>query len=376
MSRDPMVLSGPQSTHIRDATGRSLLNFASNDYLQLANHPAVVEAGITCLQQNGAGVASVAFISGYHEAHVELEQLTAEMLGAEDCLLFSSCYTANVGLFNSSYGENDLIISDALNHASLIDGIRLARSRRAVFPHGDLAKLRELLADREAYGKCVIVSDTVFSMEGDYADVEALRGIAAEYSCDLVLDHSHLLGAESPDGVGAFAWSALPDSEVLITGTYGKALGGSGGGFIAGSRTMVSTLRRQMRPYVFSNLMPPVAAAIASEAIRVIRREPWRTERLHQNVQTFIRLAAELGVSIPEDHRHPIIPLRAGDDAAVERASTLLGERDIHAMAMSYPVVPKGEGRIRVQLTSGHTEEEMSSLLSAWSECLEIEGRQ
>lgn len=370
MSESTLVLVGPQSTRIRDASGRELVNFASNDYLQLANHPALAEAGIACLRENGAGMASVAFISGFHRTHEELEQLTVEMLGAEACILFSSCYAANVGLFGSLYGEGDLIVSDALNHASLIDGIRLAKAKRALFPHGDLARLEEILADRRDYGRCAIVADTVFSMEGDYADVEELRRIAAEHSCDLILDHSHLTGTAPPDGIGAYNWSPLPDGEFIITGTYGKALGGSAGGFIAGSEAVVAQLRKQARPYIFSNLMPPVAAAIAGEAIRVMRREPGRNAQLQRNVETFARIAAELGVPVPEGQRHPIVPLKASDDEAVARASVLLGERDIHAVAMSYPVVPKNEGRIRVQLTSGHTEEEMRGLLSAWSECV------
>lgn len=370
MNESTLVLMGAQSTRIRDTSGRERVNFASNDYLQLAGHPALAEAGIACLRENGAGMASVAFISGFHHTHEELAELTAEMLGAEGCLLFSSCYAANVGLFGSLYGEGDLIISDALNHASLIDGIRLARAERALFPHGDLARLEEILEKRDDHGRCAIVADTVFSMEGDYADVDALKRIAAQYSCDLILDHSHLTGTASPDGIGPYTWSPLPDGEFIITGTYGKALGGSAGGFIVGSEAIISKLRRQARPYIFSNLMPPVAAAVAAEAIRVMRREPERNEQLQRNVSSFARIAAELGVSVPEGHRHPIVPLKAADDDAVARASEMLGARDIHAVAMSYPVVPKGEGRIRVQLTSGHTEDDMRALLSAWSECL------
>lgn len=369
MSRDSMVLVGPQSTRIRDLSGREFVSFASNDYLRLANHPALAEAGIACLRENGAGMASVAFISGFHKTHLELEELTVSLLAAESCLLFSSCYTANVGLFGAIYGKSDLIISDALNHASLIDGIRLARAERAVFPHGDLVRLEEILADRERYDRCAIVADTVFSMEGDYADVEGLRQLAARYSCDLILDHSHLLGTEPPDGVGPYAWSPLPGGELIITGTYGKALGGSAGGFVAGSESLVSKLRAQARPYVFSNLMPPVTTTIAAEGIRVLGRESWRNEQLQRNVAAFARLASESGVPVPAGHRHPIIPLKASDDKAVARASALLRERSIHTVAMSHPVVPRGEGRIRVQLSSGHTEEEMSRLISVWSEC-------
>lgn len=367
MSKDQMVLVGPQSTRIKVASGRTLVNFASNDYLQLANHPEIVEAGIECLRHNGAGMASVAFISGFHDTHLELQELTAELLAAEDCLLFSSCYSANVGLFGALYGEGDFIISDNLNHASLIDGIRLTRAQRTIFPHGDLARLEEILANRGQYDQCAIVADTVFSMEGDYADVEELRRIAAEYSCDLILDHSHLLGTAQPDGVGPFTWAPLPDSEFVITGTYGKALGGSAGGFIAGSEAVISKIRKQARPYIFSNLMPPVAAAIAAEAIRVMGREPERHHALQENIKTFAQLAAQHGVAVPDSHRHPIIPLKAADDAAVSRASVLLRESDVHAVAMTYPVVPKGEGRVRVQLTSGHTAEEMSRLLKAWA---------
>ncbi|TJY66218.1 aminotransferase class I/II-fold pyridoxal phosphate-dependent enzyme [Arthrobacter sp. CAU 1506] len=365
-----IVLSGPQSTRITDVKGRGLLNFASNDYLQLANHPDIVDAGITCLRSSGAGMASVAFISGHHEAHSELEELTAQMLRAEATVLFSSCYSANVALFSALYGDGDLIISDSLNHASLIDGIRLSRSARAVFNHGDLQALRDLLSDRDRYGRCVIVSDTVFSMEGDYVDLEALVGLAAEFDCDLVLDHSHLIGTEPSDGVGKFTWTPLPNTHVLITGTYGKALGGSAGGFIAGSEAAIETLRQKARPYIFSNLMPPALASIAAEAIRVMGRESWRVERLHHNVMMFSSLAASLGISVSESHRHPIIPLHGPDDAAVLRASGMLQERDIHAVAVTYPVVPRGEGRIRVQLTTGHSQEDMALLLSTWRECI------
>lgn len=367
---ESLTLHGPQGTCITSSSGRELLNFASNDYLQLANHPDVVEAGVTGLRNNGAGVASVAFISGHHESHAELEELTSAMLQAEETILFSSCYAANVALFSALYGKDDLILSDSLNHASLIDGIRLARSSRGVFAHGDLNELRDLLADRVRYGRCAIVADTVFSMEGDYADVEGLKAIATEFECDLILDHSHLLGTEPSDGVGKFIWSSLSNSELIITGTYGKALGGAAGGFIAGSEAVIETLKQKARPYVFSNLMPPVVATIAAEAIRVMKREPWRLKRLNQNVRTFSNLANSFGIRLPVGHSHPIVPLQGSDDAAVSRAGEMLGDHDIHAVAMMYPVVPQGKARVRIQLTSGHTEEEMNRLLSIWRECI------
>ncbi|TCC51252.1 glycine C-acetyltransferase [Kribbella capetownensis] len=353
-----VTLDGPQGPRIRTSDGRELLNLCSNDYLGLANDPDVRRVAHEALDRLGFGYASGRIISGTSTAHLHLEQELSTFFGTEASLLFTSCFDANTGLFEVLLGPDDVAISDAANHASIIDGLRLCRARRAIYPSRDLESLRrELVASSDA-GRRLIVTDGVFSMDGVSPDLEAVCNLADEYDALVVVDDSHGTGVLGDHGRGTVCDPGVAGRVDLATGTFGKALGGAGGGFVSGRREFVDLLREKSRPYVFSNALPPLQVEVARYALRMLERDDDRRSRLLDNTALLRSELKRHGLVVPEG-KHPIIPIILGDaDIARATAAELL-RRDILAVALTYPVVSADTARIRLQVSAAHTPAEL-----------------
>lgn len=347
------VISGAQGPTV-DVNGATLVNFASNDYLGLAGNPEVIDAARRGLSAMGLGVTAGRVLCGTRAIHGELEAGIAELVGAEDAVLYNSCFDANLGVFDALLGPDDVVLSDALNHASLIDGVRLAQARRIVFAHADLDDLERGLAQCADARHRLIVTDGVFSMDGDIAALPQLVELARRYDAALLVDDSHATGVLGATGGGTAEHFGLVGRVDVLTGTLGKALGGGAGGFVAGPSAVVQMLRQVSRPYIFTNAMAPPLAMAALAAIRIARKRPELRERLAANTAWLREALSDLGYEVLAGE-HPIIPVMlrggtlAGDVAtAVRRAGVLV-------FALSYPVVPAREERIRVQVSSAHT---------------------
>lgn len=352
-----VTLDGPQGPRIRTSDGRELLNLCSNDYLGLANDPGVRRVAHEALDRLGFGYASGRIISGTSTAHLQLEQELSAFLGTEATLLFTSCFDANTGLFEVLLGPEDVAISDAANHASIIDGLRLCRARRAIYPSRDLESLRrELAASRDAPRR-LIVTDGVFSMDGGSPDLAAMCDLAEEYDALLVVDDSHGTGVLGDHGRGTVCDPGVAGRVDLVTGTFGKALGGAGGGFVSGRRELVELLRQKSRPYVFSNALPPLQVEVARHALRLLESDDRRT-RLLSNTALLRGELDRHGLVVP-DGNHPIVPIILGDADNARAAAAELLRRDILAVALTYPVVSVDTARIRLQVSAAHTPAEL-----------------
>jgi glycine C-acetyltransferase len=352
------VLDGPQGPRIRTGDGRELLNLCSNDYLGLANDPGVRRVAREALDRLGFGYASGRIISGTSTAHHQLEEEVSSFLGTDETLLFTSCFDANTGLFEVLLGPDDVVISDALNHASIIDGIRLCRARRATYPTRDLESLRRELARSSDARRRLIVTDGVFSMDGGTPDLAAMCDLADEHDALLVVDDSHGTGVLGDHGRGTVCGPGVAGRVDLVTGTFGKALGGAGGGFITGRRELVDLLRQKSRPYVFSNALPPAQVEVARHAVRLLEHDDDRRSRLLANTRL---LRAELGrhaLTVPEGD-HPIIPIMLGDAGLAQAAAAELLRRGVLAIALTYPVVSPDTARIRLQVSAAHAAEDL-----------------
>ena len=350
---------------------------AANNYLGLADHPEVKRAAREALDRYGNGMASVRFICGTQPLHLELEKAIAEFVGTEDSILFSSCFAANLAFFQAvtneplGYGEwQDVLYSDKLNHASIIDGQRLVRRQstvKRIYDHCDTAELEEMLSEdaEKPYRVRMIVTDGVFSMEGDQAPLETLVDLARRYDALLFVDDCHGHGVVGAGGRGtAEACGVLGEVDV-VTGTLGKALSGSVGGFIAGSRVMVEYLRQKARPYTFSNSLPPAVAAAALASIRLLQRDPAPVERLRENTLYFREQIGELGfTTIPGEH--PIVPVMLGEASLAMDMSTRLLEEGVYVKGLWFPVVPPGEARLRAQVSAAHTRDQLDRALTAF----------
>ncbi|TCC65845.1 glycine C-acetyltransferase [Kribbella pittospori] len=353
-----VTLDGPQGPRIRTSDGRELLNLCSNDYLGLANDPGVRRVAHEALDRLGFGYASGRIISGTSTAHLQLEEELSCFLGTEASLLFTSCFDANTGLFEVLLGPEDVAISDAANHASIIDGLRLCRARRAIYPSRDLESLRRELAASSDARRRLIVTDGVFSMNGGSPDLAAVCDLADEYDALLVVDDSHGTGVLGDHGRGTVCDPDVAGRVDLVTGTFGKALGGAGGGFVSGRREYVDLLRQKARPYVFSNALPPLQVQVARHALRLLERDDDRRSRLLDNTALLRSELTRHGLVVPEGN-HPIIPIILGDaDVALAAAAELL-RRDILAIALTFPVVSADTARIRLQVSAAHTPAEL-----------------
>jgi len=358
------ILESEQKAHVR-LNGRDVIMLSSNNYLGLANHPKLKEAAREGIQRYGCGTASVRFICGTMDIHRELEAEIAAFVGAEDALLYSSCAAANEGLIPALMGEGDLICSDGLNHASIIDGIRLSRAARHIYPHRDLAALEAGLA---AHGDAVlkmVVTDGVFSMEGDLAPLPEMADVADRHGAFLVVDESHALGILGENGRGTGEHLGVEDRVRIQTGTLGKSLGGAMGGYVAGSRDLIEHLTQTSRPYIFSNALPPAVVFVALAALKLIREDPSPRERLRESTAYFRREMGTAGFNIIEGF-HPIVPVLIGDTPKALEMSAALFEEGVFVTGFGFPVVPKGEARLRAQISAAHTRDDIDRCLEAF----------
>ncbi len=371
--KEEKALLGPQGARatVEDApersgrSGRPVLNFCANNYLGLANHPRVIEAAREAMARYGFGMASVRFICGTQDLHRNLEARLSRFLATEDTILYSSCFDANGGLFETLLGEEDAVISDAFNHASIIDGIRLAKAKRRVYFHSDMADLERGLIECAGARVRLIATDGAFSMHGDVAKLAEICRLAGLHGALVMVDDSHATGVLGPGGRGTPAAAGVADDVDVITSTLGKALGGATGGFTSGRGELIALLRQRSRPYLFSNSVAPPIAAAAIAALDLLDEEPERIARLTENARFFRRRMRESGFTIAPGE-HPIVPILIGDEKATVAMAARVREEGIYTVGFTYPVVPRGQARIRVQLSSEHTEEEIEQAVGAF----------
>jgi len=349
-----LVLESPQGARVEVEGMGELLNFCANNYLGLADHPAVVEAAREALERWGFGMASVRFICGTQTLHRQLEQRLSEFLGTEDTILFSSCFDANTGLFEALLGPDDAVVSDALNHASIIDGIRLCKAARLRYANGDLDELEARLTDAAGAHTRLIATDGVFSMDGHIARLSEICDLADRHDALVMVDDSHAVGFVGPRGRGTPELHGVTERVDIITGTLGKAMGGASGGYVSGRREIVELLRQRARPYLFSNSVAPPIAAAGLRALDLIESSPDLRERLWANTARFRAAMTEAGFSIVEG-THPIVPVMLGDAALAAAFAERLWARGVYAVSFSFPVVPRSEARIRAQLSAAHS---------------------
>ncbi|MEU6181563.1 glycine C-acetyltransferase [Streptomyces coeruleorubidus] len=362
------VIGSPQSATVNvTAGGRpgEVLNFCANNYLGLADHPEVVAAAHEALDRWGYGMASVRFICGTQEVHKELETRLSAFLGQEDTILYSSCFDANGGVFETLLGPEDAVISDALNHASIIDGIRLSKARRLRYANRDLAELEARLKEASDARRRLIVTDGVFSMDGYVAPLREICDLADRYDAMVMVDDSHAVGFVGPGGRGTPELHGVMDRVDIITGTLGKALGGASGGYVAARAEIVALLRQRSRPYLFSNTLAPVIAAASLKVLDLLESADDLRVRLAENTALFRGRMTEEGFDVlPGDH--PIAPVMIGDAAVAGRMAELLLERGVYVIGFSYPVVPHGQARIRVQLSAAHSTQDVDRVVDAF----------
>ncbi|MFD6027948.1 glycine C-acetyltransferase [Streptomyces griseoluteus] len=364
------VIGTPQSATVEVTGGGrpgEVLNFCANNYLGLADHPEVIAAAHEALDRWGYGMASVRFICGTQEVHKELEARLSAFLGQEDTILYSSCFDANGGVFETLLGAEDAVISDALNHASIIDGIRLSKARRFRYANRDLADLEAQLKEATAGGarRKLIVTDGVFSMDGYVAPLAEICDLADRYDAMVMVDDSHAVGFVGPGGRGTPELHGVMDRVDIITGTLGKALGGASGGYVAARAEIVALLRQRSRPYLFSNTLAPVIAAASLKVLDLLESADDLRVRLAENTALFRSRMTEAGFDIlPGDHA--IAPVMIGDASEAGRMAELLLERGVYVIGFSYPVVPQGKARIRVQLSAAHSTEDVDRAVDAF----------
>ena len=363
--KEERIIGSPQGVRIRVAPGREVLNFCANNYLGLASHPAVIEAAHQALDRWGYGMASVRFICGTQEVHRELELRMAEFLGTEDTILYSSCFDANGGIFEPLLDDECALITDQLNHASIIDGARLCKARRFIYAHGDMADLERKLAEASASAVRLVVTDGVFSMDGDFAKLPEICELAERHGALVMVDDSHATGFVGRTGRGTAEHLGVMGRIDAITTTFGKALGGATGGCVSGRREMVQLLRQRSRPYLFSNSLAPMVAATTLAVLELLTKSTELRDRLEENARLFRAGITAAGFDV-RPGSHPIVPIMLFEEnRAVEMARRLLDE-GIYVIGFSYPVVPKGQARIRVQLSALHTREDLLTALRAF----------
>ena len=364
------VIQSPQSSAIHLVEGRDVLNFCANNYLGLADDPRLIAAAKEGLDAWGFGMASVRFICGTQSVHKTLESRLSAFLGVNDAILYSSCFDANGGLFETILGEEDAVISDELNHASIVDGIRLCKAKRLRYRNNDMTDLEAKLRDADTGGARfkLIATDGVFSMDGIIADLRSICDLAEQYGALVMVDDSHAVGIVGDRGRGTPEFCGVRDRVDILTGTLGKALGGASGGYTAGSKEIIELLRQRSRPYLFSNTLAPSIAAASLRVLDILEGDEGASlrRRLRGNGERFRRAMTELGFDLVPG-QHPIIPIMLGDAALATRmADALLGE-GIYVIGFSYPVVPKGKARIRTQMSAAHTDPQLDRATAAFA---------
>ena len=361
------VITSKQAGEIAVASGERVLNFCANNYLGLADSEELAEAGKKALDRYGYGMASVRFICGTQEEHKQLEARISSFLGLEDTILYSSCFDANGGLFETLLGEEDAIISDALNHASIIDGVRLSKAKRFRYANNDMAALEEELKKAEGSRFKMIATDGVFSMDGIIANLRGVCDLAEEYGAMVMVDDSHAVGFVGTHGRGSAEHCGVEGRVDIITGTLGKALGGASGGYTSGRREVVEWLRQRSRPYLFSNTLAPVIAAASLKVFELIDNGDALRKRLYDNADLFRTEMTKLGFTLAGEG-HPIIPVMLGDASLAQEMAALMLARGVYVIGFSFPVVPRGQARIRTQMSAAHSEADVRKAIQVFAE--------
>jgi glycine C-acetyltransferase len=359
-------LQGPQGSAIRVAQGE-VINFCANNYLGLANHPAIVEAAHEGLRRYGYGMASVRFICGTQDLHKQLEAALGRFFGKGDAILYSSCWDANGGLFETILGEEDTILSDELNHASIIDGIRLCKAKRHRYRNCDMNDLEKGLKEAKDSRLRLIATDGVFSMDGLLAPLREICALAEKYDAMVMVDDSHATGILGPNGRGTAEHLGVLDKIDIITSTLGKTLGGAAGGFTCASAEVVDFLRQRSRPYLFSNALPPPIVMAALKAVELVAGSSDLRDRLHANARKLRQALEKAGFKL-KPGEHPILPVMLGDAALAGKMADKLLEKGIYVIGFSFPVVPQGQARIRIQLSAAHTPAQLDRAVAAFTE--------
>lgn len=352
------ILASPQRTHITIQGSREVLNMCSNNYLGLADNPEVIQAARASYDKWGFGLSSVRFICGTQQIHKELEGKISEFLCTDDAILYSSCFDANGGLFETLLTAEDAVISDALNHASIIDGIRLCKAQRFRFKNCDMQDLEEKLKEAQSSRFRLIATDGVFSMDGIVANLKGICDLAEKYDALVMVDDSHSVGVLGKSGKGTHEHCGVTDRVDIITGTFGKALGGASGGYTAGRKEIIDILRQRSRPYLFSNTVSPAIVATSLKVIDILSTSTELCERLRDNTKYFRDKMSDAGFNIITGV-HPIVPIMLGDAVLAQKMAEALLEKGIYVIGFSYPVVPKGQARIRTQVSAGHTQNDL-----------------
>jgi len=361
------VMTTAQQAHVGVRTRPDVLNLCANNYLGLANHPQVVEAARDAMLHWGYGMASVRFICGTQELHKSLERAISEFLGTEDTILYSSCWDANGGLFETILGAEDAVISDELNHASIIDGVRLCKAQRHRYKNNDMADLESRLKEAAGARFRLIATDGVFSMDGYVANLPAICGLADKYDAMVMVDDSHAVGFMGAHGRGSHEYHNVMGRIDLITGTLGKALGGGSGGYISGRKEVIEYLRQRSRPYLFSNSLPPAIVAASLKSIELLQKSTELRDRLESNTKYFRGAMTAAGFNILPG-THPITPIMLGDAALAGKMAEKMLEKGVYVIGFSFPVVPQGKARIRTQVSAAHTREDLEFAVKAFSE--------
>ncbi|MCE7069307.1 glycine C-acetyltransferase [Dyadobacter sp. CY327] len=359
------VITTPQAAKIA-TDGKDVLNFCANNYLGLSSHPEVIKAGIEAINTHGFGMSSVRFICGTQDIHKELESKTAAFLGMEDCILYAAAFDANGGVFEPLLNEKDAIISDELNHASLIDGIRLCKAKRFRYKHNDMADLEQQLKDAAGSRRILIVTDGVFSMDGTIAQLDKICDLAEANNAMVMIDECHASGFMGKTGRGSHEFRNVMGRIDIITGTYGKALGGASGGFTAAKKEIVEILRQRSRPYLFSNTLAPSIVGASIKVLDLLSSSTALRDKLEKNTAYFRKAMTEAGFDILPGE-HPIVPIMLYDAKLAQEFASQLLEEGIYVIGFFYPVVPQGKARIRVQISAGHEQEHLEKAVAAFT---------
>ena len=373
LTKNEKVILSPQGAKVKLSDGRETINMCANNYLGLANNPAVIQAAKDSYDAYGYGLSSVRFICGTQKLHKDLEAKLSAFLGTEDTILYSSCFDANAGLFETLLGAEDAIISDELNHASIIDGVRLCKAQRFRYKNNNMADLRAKLEEAKDCRIKLIATDGVLSMDGIVADLKSICDLAEEYDALVMVDDSHAAGFMGDTGRGTPEYCGVMGRVDIITGTYGKALGGASGGFTSGRKEVIALLRQRSRPYLFSNTLAPAVAAGSLKVLEIIEKDLSMREKLFANTRLFAERIKEIGLDVM-DGGTPIIPVMLYDEhKAVEMAKRMM-EKGVYVVAFSYPVVPKGKARIRTQLSAALSEEDILYIVDCFRQVKEEMG--
>ena len=362
------IITSAQQADIRLGAGQEVVNFCSNNYLGLANHPALILAAQEGMNSHGFGMASVRFICGTQDIHKQLEQRLAEFLGMEDAILYSSCFDANGGLFETLLAAEDAVISDALNHASIIDGVRLCKARRNRYANNDMAELRARLEEARAAGArhILIATDGVFSMDGVIANLRGICDLADEFDALVMVDDSHAVGVVGGGGRGTHEYCEVMGRVDIITGTLGKALGGASGGYTAAKKEVVEWLRQRSRPYLFSNSLAPAIVSASLRVLDMLSEGDGLRQRLWDNARYFRQALSAAGFTLAGAD-HAIIPVMLGEAKVAQTFASLLQDEGIYVTGFFYPVVPQGQARIRTQISAGHTRQQLERAVDAFT---------